>query len=859
MRRLQGNWVYVLAFVVISSGWTLVSLLGFLDDAEQWSLNARYKLRGPLESSAKVVYVNRDITASNEFGRGWFPRDYYALAGEALFELGNARALFFDIVLTSDHLPKAEAPALNYSGNLKMQRFLLKYPDKVVLAAAYDGTAYPFSPYRSFLPDTVDGKWVEDGFGWKGYDSEKNPLPALPEYPMWYPKVTDQEASGLPIGEVGLINTSDSLNRNNYVQWVPAHVLVSNAQPALFLANGMTRWQNSIVDLTGQGRRVKATPNGDHYDVVDEEGRKWNEVPAKMDVHILAAALRLAEFGLGGVHWEFGGDTATLIGDNDNTLRKIPLKKGQHVAINWFSGWRSHPLKAPNGGNLQTSAWGEWMFLDVARNREQWCAEVEAGVKTAVEPFRAWAFPNDLYNPSVSIAEVLILYDAYLYAEEMNYPKVQALIKGVFSQFSDAYIMVGSTDPLLQDLGPNPFDDDITPQVAVHGNLLKTIIDDRHLWFVPASYLPALIFALTFLIVLSLFEYNAETRWHWIVAPFLLFGFGVCSVYLFAREDIVIPAVGPLCSGISATAFAFGWRLWKEESQRLRLKRLFGTYVSPDVVNMMVEAEEDPKLGGNERTITAFFSDIVSFTSMSEQLSAADVVELINVYVEEMTSILIREKGTLDKYIGDAIVGIFNAPHDLPDHAARACITALAFSEAQRKLCIDWRTGERRFPELVCQMRTRIGLHTGTAVVGNMGSNQRFSYTMMGDSVNLAARLEQAGKVYGVDVVVSESTKDEALKDEPSFIFRILDVAKVKGRETSVRIYELVGVKPYMSENDIRCIEIFEEGYLAFEASDLLSAKELFASALKLERSPGDLNPSRLYLSRCNQMLDTGV
>tara|TARA_B110000438_G_scaffold291882_2_gene329437 strand:+ start:7029 stop:7640 length:612 start_codon:yes stop_codon:yes gene_type:complete len=163
MRRLQGKWVYAIALVILSGGWTLVSFVGLLDDAEQWSLNARYNLRGPLESSAKVIYVNRDIAASNEFGRGWFPGDYYALAGEALFELGNARALFFDFVLTSDHLPKAEAPALNYSGNLKMQRFLLRYPKKVVLAAAYDGTLYPFSEHRSFFQICwpVNGEWMQ--------------------------------------------------------------------------------------------------------------------------------------------------------------------------------------------------------------------------------------------------------------------------------------------------------------------------------------------------------------------------------------------------------------------------------------------------------------------------------------------------------------------------------------------------------------------------------------------------------------------------------------------------------------------------------------------------------------------------
>ncbi len=656
-----------------------------------------------------------------------------------------------------------------------------------------------------------------------------------------------------------MIDTSESLNLNNYVQWVPVHVRISNNQPSLFLANGITRWQNSIVDLTRQGVRVRAISEDETYKIVDQQGREWNEVPATIDMRFLAAALRLAEIGLEGVRWEFDEDSLVLIGKDDESLRNVPLRGGQHLAVNWFSAWRTLYEEPHVAEVLQGADDDEWTFLGIARNLEQWCDEVEAGVENAVVPFRSWAYSNDLYNPSVSIAEVLILYDAFLYAEEKQFSKVTALIRDLFVQFSDAYILVGPTDPLLQDLGPTPFGHGITPRVAVHGNLLKTILDQRHLQFLPQPYVAALVFFLTLAVMLSLTGFNTGTHWRWLVAPFILVSFVLFVVLLFSLKDIVVPVVAPLSSGIAATMFVVGLRLWKEESQRLRIRRLFGTYVAPDVVDLMVEAEEDPKLGGNERVITAFFSDIVSFTSISEQLSAAEVVELINIYVEEMTALLVREKGTLDKYIGDAIVGIFNAPHDLPDHASRACYTALAFSEAQRKLCINWSSGEKRFPALVCQMRTRIGLHSGLAVVGNMGSSQRFSYTMMGDCVNLAARLEQLGKVYGVDIIVSDTTRRDALEREPDFVFRLLDVTRVKGREAPVQIYELMGMKSHLSEQEERCIELFEEGYTAFEESDLLKAKELFLSASKLERRGDEMSPSQLYISRCNQMMDVPI
>lgn len=570
----------------------------------------------------------------------------------------------------------------------------------------------------------------------------------------------------------------------------------------------------------------------------------------------MSASLEMIQATFSGSRWQVKEDRLLLLGDEDVVLREVPLRGGQHVAVNWFSGWRSGVTNTHEVEELLEKE-DDWSFSRIFREPEVWMEKVEAGDPDVVEPFRLWAIANDRYNPSVSIAEVLYLYDIYLDAKARGSSAAMALIEEVFLQFKDAYVLIGPTDPLLQDYGPTPFDDRLTPRVAVHGNLIKTVLDGRSPVLAVEWYEPFWAFLLTGVAAVSVLGFKARQKRLWLLPLIALTGYAMSTVVLFSERDLILPFAAPMCSGCTATAMCAGLRLWMEERQKMRLRRLFGTYVSPDVVKLMIEADEDPKLGGNERGITAFFSDIASFTSIAEQLTADQVVGLINTYVERMTAVLVQERGTLDKYIGDAIVGIFNAPHDLPDHAARACHTALGFLEAQQKLCAEWKEDEIDWPQLVKNMRTRVGLHTGSAVVGNMGSSQRFSYTMMGDDVNLAARLEQLGKVYGVPIVVSESTRKEALDVEPDFVFRVLDVTAVKGREATVRIYELVGMRSKMSEQQLGCVKAFEDGFEAFQDRDLLRAQELFTVASKLEERTEEANPSRLYLQRCRQMMDT--
>lgn len=845
--------------LLIAVLWMGVHYTGALGSLEQWGLNLRFRLRGPMVSEAKVYYVNRDAAASRQFGKVWFPREYFAMAGEALLDLGGARAILFDFVLTSDHLPRNEAPALTYPGNLAMQRFLLTHPHQVVLGAAFSGKRYPFSKYSSVLPDRRDGPWRLESGKPLGYDPIENPLPDLPEFPLWCPPIDIPDFPFPGIAQVGLINTSTSLNHGQQVQWVPAMVEVRNELTGLFLINGIQRWQNTVAWESGRDGRYAASRDDERslFLVSDEEGKVVSGVPQLSDELFLTAALRLFETGYPGAHWELLAEALVLRDGDDTVIRTVPLRAGQHLAVNWYSPWHVGSPELQEAvevyaGQEMASGQVSWDVPQIGKHPTEWIDAVEQGDPLAIDPIRLWGLENDPYNPKVSIADVLFFYEAYQIAKESGAVRTPELIREIFQQFEDAFILVGPTDPMLQDLAPTPFDKNPVPKVAVHGNLLKMLVDGRFLREAGGWQLPFWVVFLTFSVGYCV---TTDRRRAWLFRLFaggLVLGFILCVQVAFVLNQWVIPLIAPLGASTSSAVVGVGWRLWEEKRQKARIRHLFGTYVSPDVVDLMVDSAEEPQLGGHVREVTAFFSDIEAFSSIGEQLGPELLVELMNEYLGTMTSVLKSERGTLDKYIGDAIVGIFGAPFHFSDHAARACEAALQIQSEQKRLCRVWQQSGRDWPDRVKTMRTRIGLHSGDAVVGNMGSKHRFTYTMMGDSVNLASRLEQLGKTYGVDLIVSDTTRVLALKRSPHLVFRFLDIVAVKGRKEAVRVYELFGRGEAITGDNLECIAYYEAGLEAYLAGDWNRAKPIFLRALEKEKRVHEpINPSKLMIDRC--------
>lgn len=424
--------------------------------------------------------------------------------------------------------------------------------------------------------------------------------------------------------------------------------------------------------------------------------------------------------------------------------------------------------------------------------------------------------------------------------------------------FRDKIVLVGNIQVEAHDYYAAPFaTKGQLPGFEVHANAIQTILSQRFIYDVNYTIELIILVLLAFYVVFVTQRARAILGFINLVVVIAIFI--MIDIYLFAYKSLHFEITAPLLvlflGYLGATVYDF----LVEQREKRRIKNMFSSYVSPQLVNRMIESGEEPKLGGEEVEISAFFSDIQSFSTFSEKLTPKELVDLINEYLTAMTDILTEEGGTLDKYIGDAIVAFFGAPIPLQDHAYKACITAARIQKKQAELRAKW-TNEPHWPEVVHYMMTRIGINTGLAVTGNMGSKNRFNYTMMGDNVNLAARCESGAKSFGVFTMVTEEAKVSAEKHGGDLLFRYLDKIVVKGRSIPVKMYELVGFKSDLTDKNFRCVELFEAGMTAYSEQNWKKAIDLLEQASKLEIwQPGILpnvkdNPSLIMLSRCKEM-----
>jgi adenylate cyclase len=323
---------------------------------------------------------------------------------------------------------------------------------------------------------------------------------------------------------------------------------------------------------------------------------------------------------------------------------------------------------------------------------------------------------------------------------------------------------------------------------------------------------------------------------------------------MWVQFSLWLPIVWPIFGFVTLQIFMISRRLLAEQRAKAQIKGMFGTYVSPALVNRMVASGESPQLGGHEDEITAYFSDIQGFSGFSEKLEPAKLVELMNEYLTACTDIVQGEGGTLDKYIGDAVVAMFGAPIALPDHAFRACVASQRVQKKLLELRAKWEAEGDKWPKIVWRMQSRIGLNSGNCIIGNMGSRTRFNYTMMGDNVNLAARMESGAKAWGVYTMCSEATKAACEQHGGDrVIFRSLGKVVVMGRSKPVPFYEIVGLKEDVTPQTLACLAIFAEGMTKYYAQDWEGALACFARSELLEpnvpgKTPGvSSNPSLVF------------
>jgi adenylate cyclase len=435
-------------------------------------------------------------------------------------------------------------------------------------------------------------------------------------------------------------------------------------------------------------------------------------------------------------------------------------------------------------------------------------------------------------------------------------PEYGLLHQGVFR---DKIVLVGATMPELQDYFSTPFAPFRNmPGYQTHANAIQTILDKSFIYSLGENF--ELFILILFAVSVVFISLYTSALWGLLAVFLHVSGYTSLVIFMFIEHSVLLPVTGPLLTIVVGYLISVIYNYVTEQREKGRIKLMFGSYVSPELVNIIIDSGDDPKLGGEESVITAFFSDIQNFASFSEKLNPTQLVDLINEYMTAMTEILTEERGTLDKYLGDAIVAFFGAPVHMPDHALKACITSQRMQKKQRELKEKWKSEGKKWPEVVTHMQTRIGLNTGLVITGNMGSSTRFNYTMMGDNVNLAARCETACKSYGVYTIATEDTKTEAEKYGNDCVFRLLDKIVVVGRTKPVTVYEIVGLRSDANAKSLRCVRLFEMALNEYYGQNFKDAHELFRQSARLEPNQLEMpgvytNPSLIFLERCEKML----
>ena len=408
--------------------------------------------------------------------------------------------------------------------------------------------------------------------------------------------------------------------------------------------------------------------------------------------------------------------------------------------------------------------------------------------------------------------------------------------------FRDKFIFIGASAAGLQDNKTTPLPGKI-PGVVVHATVFFNLLNGAflsepgyyQLW--PFLLISAILFAALFISMKPLYAFFAMLALT--LAELLSYW-----LYLFDTFSLILP-VGSFFL-LTLLTFIVGvlYRYVTEERQKLKLKGAFATYVPPDIVDKVLEDTNVLQLGGEKKVLTVLFSDIRGFTTFSEKMDPQELVAFLNDYLSRMSDIIFEYKGTIDKFIGDAIMAIYGAPVSQEDNANRACLTALGMVEGIKAINAE-NKDENRKP-----LAVGIGINTGEMTVGNIGSKRRFDYTVIGDSVNLAARLEGLNKYFKTKILVAEDTY--AAAGDGLFVFREVGPIAVKGKDKPVTVYELLD---HFKNRDRweELLTTYGRAMKLYREHKFRKAAESFQSVLEMKKEDG---PAEFYYHRCREYID---
>lgn len=445
-------------------------------------------------------------------------------------------------------------------------------------------------------------------------------------------------------------------------------------------------------------------------------------------------------------------------------------------------------------------------------------------------------------DTKVLYADIRAQTETVFDAVKSDYEQLVSVRSEMTKSIPGSIIIIGLTGISTTDTGVNPFEKSYM-NVGTHAAVANTILTESFLTESPLWL--SLVLAILMSFGVTALIRKREPKQGIIIGVSLVVLTAAAGVLVFVLFKHYIPAIAPV-AGIALSSLGVSInKFFKSEGEKRFLRNAFSRYLSADVISQLIQDPEKLTLGGEKKNLSVIFTDIKGFSTISEKLDPVQLVGLLNEYLTTMSDIILDERGTIDKYEGDAIISFFGAPVALEDHPYRACLAAIRMKRAE-KLLNERLIGEGK---MSAPLMTRIGINSGEMVVGNMGTPRKMDYTVMGNSVNLAARLEGVNKQYGTWILTGESVVQLA---GDSILVRKLDRVRVIGIDTPVRLYEVIDERSAADAQVLEGLEIFHQALDLFEAKRWGEAEPIFAKVLKILPEDG---PSTTFMTRCQEFL----
>jgi len=579
------------------------------------------------------------------------------------------------------------------------------------------------------------------------------------------------------------------------------------------------RKKNIVIPLDAKGRMLLDWPKTDYKDTLTHISFAQISMLDNIEAEIEQYAAALLNTGI------------PYFAQFDSSLSRVPVLLGNAVEL--FESARERKAHAIE--NCSDDAFNA--FLEYRAQSYNKLAEISAmGVDERVNTLASRLSAEYPENAGGILDEAE--YIAYVVNSLMVDMESRGRISAEINEaLRDKFCIIGRVDTGTTDYGANPFYGKYV-NVGTHGVVLDTILSESFIVYL-SNWLHVL-FVMAFVPLFMLASARLSPVFRATV------GFGVTalvvtgSVLLFRLTGVFLGPLGAVFATLIAVITREIYAYAGSEKEKSFIRNAFSTYVSGDVVKEIINDPSRLQLGGTKRNMTAVFTDVKGFSTISEKLDPEDLVSLLNRYLSAMSDVILAEKGTIDKYEGDAIIAFFGAPLDLADHALRACVSAITMKKIEVELNKTIMENKISPSPLI----TRIGINTGNMVAGNMGTQNKMNYTIMGNAVNLAARLEGVNKQYGTWILASENTVREAGN---SLLTRMLDRVRVVGINEPIRLYELVDMADNAAPEEKRLVEVFHGGLENFEKRNWKQAADGFREALSIKAEDA---ASKIYFDR---------